>query len=106
MVFSTRSMPRCCKQNSEKLVSDELVGEVVELSEWVSGVSELEEYRGTVFVSWYSRCELLLLKAGSWCTWIVREPRERGISAVENRYQKTGENTAGWEDLSVCPSEM
>jgi hypothetical protein len=37
-VFSTQAMPRC-KQNSEELVCEELVGELVELS-WVSGVSE------------------------------------------------------------------
>jgi hypothetical protein len=35
-------------------------------------------------------------EAGSWGMGTVREPRGRGTSAVESRYQKTtGEDTAG-----------
>jgi hypothetical protein len=36
----------------------------------------------------------------------VRELKGRGTSAVGSRYQKTGEDTAGREDLSVCSSEL
>jgi hypothetical protein len=43
-----------------------------------------------------SRCELLLLEAGSYGTGKVREPRGRGMSAVENRYQATAK-----EDMTV-----
>jgi hypothetical protein len=32
---------------------------------------------------WFSRCELLLLQAGSWGTGIIRESRIMGTSAVE-----------------------
>jgi hypothetical protein len=56
--------------------SEELVGELVR---------ELQ----------FSRCELLLLEAGSRGTGIVQEPRVRGTSAFGSRYQATtGEETA------------
>jgi hypothetical protein len=63
-------------------------------------------------VSWwfrelmFSRCELLLLEACTWGQGTVRESRERGTSVVGSRYQKTGENTAGWEELRACCSEL
>jgi hypothetical protein len=47
----------------------------------------------------FSPCELLLLEAGSWSTWLVRKSRVRGSSAVGSRYQTTVENTADWEDI-------
>jgi hypothetical protein len=37
----------------------------------------------------FSRCELLLLEAGSRDTVIVREPTVRGTFAVGSRYQAT-----------------
>jgi hypothetical protein len=37
----------------------------------------------------FSRCEPLLLEAGSCVTGIVREPRVRRTSALGNRYQAT-----------------
>jgi hypothetical protein len=36
----------------------------------------------------------------------VLETIRRGISAVGRCYQKTVENTASWEDLSACSSEL
>jgi hypothetical protein len=46
----------------------------------------------------FSPCELLLLEAGSWNTGTVREPRGRGTSTVESRYQtKKSEDTEDWE---------
>jgi hypothetical protein len=50
--------------------------------------------------------EWIMLAAGSWGTGTVREPRGRGTSPVGSRYQKTGEDTADWEGLSVCCSEL
>jgi hypothetical protein len=47
----------------------------------------------------FSRCELLLLVAGSWGTEIFREPILRGKSAVESRYLAMTEDTADSEDL-------
>jgi hypothetical protein len=45
-------------------------------------------------------CELLLLEVGSWGMGIVREPTERGSSAVGSRYQATtSEDREDWEDL-------
>jgi hypothetical protein len=38
---------------------------------------------------WFSCCELLLLEAGSWGMGTVWEPKGRGMSAFESRYQKT-----------------
>jgi hypothetical protein len=75
-----------------------------------SSVSECSavEWRGTSWLvsEWIrgllrsSPCEPLLLEAGSWGTGIVREPRVRGTSAVECRYQiTTGEDTADRKDL-------
>jgi hypothetical protein len=55
----------------------------------------------------FSRCELLLLEAGSRGTGIFREHGVRGTSAVGSHYQATtGEDTAGWKRLSVCCSEL
>jgi hypothetical protein len=52
-------------------------------------------------------CELFLLEAGGWDMGIVQEPRVRGMSATESRYQATtGEDTAGWKKLSVSCSEL
>jgi hypothetical protein len=70
----------------------ELVGE------WVS-----ELVRGLLR---FSPCELLLLEAGSWGTGTVQERKGGGTSAIGSRYQKTGEDTTDWEDLSVCSSEL
>jgi hypothetical protein len=51
-------------------------------------VSELEDCWGSVLVS--CCCEKLVTEPGT-----IREPRERGASAVGSRYQtKTGEDTA------------
>jgi hypothetical protein len=48
----------------------------------------------------FSTCQLLLLDACRRGTGIIREPRLRGSSAVESRYQTTtGEDTADWRDL-------
>jgi hypothetical protein len=45
----------------------------------------------------FSRCELLLLEAGSWDTGIVQEPRVGRMSAIGSCYQTTtGEDTADW----------
>jgi hypothetical protein len=47
----------------------------------------------------FSPCELLL-EAGSWGKGIVPEPRVRGMSAFESRYQATTyEVSADWENL-------
>jgi hypothetical protein len=76
-VFSVRSVPRPYKQ-----------------VEW-SGVKRVGwlAVRGLLR---FSPCEPVLLEAGSCGTRIVREPRLRGTSAIESRYQATaGENTAG-----------
>jgi hypothetical protein len=64
------------------------------VGEWVRGLLQ------------FSPCELLLLEAANWGTGTVGEPRGRTTFAVGSRYQKTGEDTAGWEDLSVCSSEL
>jgi hypothetical protein len=74
----------------------------VNVEEWV-GLWISESVRGLLR---FSPCELLLLEAGSWGTRTIREPRGRGTSAVGSRYQKTVADKAGWEDLSVCCSEM
>jgi hypothetical protein len=43
----------------------------------------------------FSCCEPLLLEAGSWGMWIVRDTRVSGTSAVQSHYwAKTGEDTA------------
>jgi hypothetical protein len=48
----------------------------------------------------FSRCELLLLEAGSWGMEIVRQLRVTGTSAVASLCQETtGENIEGWEVL-------
>jgi hypothetical protein len=53
----------------------------------VSGVERVGELvRGLLL---FSPCELLLLEAGTWRTGIFREPRGRGTSAFEKRYQAT-----------------
>jgi hypothetical protein len=54
----------------------------------------------------FSRCELLSWETVSWGMATVREPRRRGTSAVGSPYQKTGEDTADWKDLSVSSSEL
>jgi hypothetical protein len=36
----------------------------------------------------------------------VWEPEGRGMPAIGSHYQKSGEDTAGWEDLSLCFSEL
>jgi hypothetical protein len=63
----------------------------------------VERVRGLLRVS---LCELLLLDANSWSTGTVREPRGRVTSAVGIRYQKSGEDSTDWEDLSVCCTEQ
>jgi hypothetical protein len=41
-----------------------------------------------------------------WCEKLVAEAGETRTSAVGCRYHKTGEDTAGLEDLIVCHSEV
>jgi hypothetical protein len=41
-----------------------------------------------------------------WGTGIIMEPKGNETSAVGNLYQKIGEDTANWEDLRVCSSEL
>jgi hypothetical protein len=51
--------------------------------------------------------ELLLLEAGSWGQKEFGNPEGRGTSAIRSRYQATaGEDTAGWEVLSVWSSKL
>jgi hypothetical protein len=78
------------------------------------GESSAVEYSGVKRVGWWAvrgllqfgLCELLLCDAGSWGTWIVREPRVREMFAVGGRYQAmTGEDTADWR-LIACCSEL
>jgi hypothetical protein len=66
------------------------------------------EHSGVKWIGWwaargllqFSRCEPLLLEAGSWGMGIVREPRVRGMSVVVSRYQTTtGEDTTSWKVL-------
>jgi hypothetical protein len=53
----------------------------------------------------FSSHEVLLL-AGGQATGTVQKPRGRGTSTIRRCCQKTGEDTAGWEELSVCCSEL
>jgi hypothetical protein len=69
---------------------------------WVSWLV-IEIVRGLLR---FSPCELLLLEAGNLVTVTIWETKGRGTSAVGSRYQKTGEDTAGWEGLSVCCSKL
>jgi hypothetical protein len=84
-----------CRDVISRTVSEELISRSVELvkswlvSEWVRGLLR------------FSPCELLLLEAGLWETRIDREPRGSGTSAVGSLYRKTGEDTAGWEELTL-----
>jgi hypothetical protein len=97
-VFSVRSVPRCYKQ--DKLVRCKSLSRV----EW-NWVSELvSEYVSGVLR--YGRCEMLLTEAGHWGRLELGNQEERGMFAVGNHYQRTGEDTAGSEDLSVCCSEL
>jgi hypothetical protein len=55
----------------------------------------------------FNCCELLLWEAGSWGTGTVREPRGRGTSAVESRYQATsGEDCTRLRRPSVSYSDL
>jgi hypothetical protein len=49
---------------------------------------------------------MLLLEAASWGKGVVREPRVSGTSTVGSRYQAMTEDTADWEDLSMCYSKL
>jgi hypothetical protein len=50
----------------------------------------------------FSRCELLLLEAGSWGTGIVREPKVRGTAAAGSRYQATDNRDCNRLKALVC----
>jgi hypothetical protein len=97
-VVSMWSTPRL--YHSTEFSSFQLVqSSAVEWSEWAGEwVSELvgEWVRGLL---WFSPCELLLLEADSWGMGTVWKPRGRGTSDSGSHYQKTGEDTADWEDL-------
>jgi hypothetical protein len=72
--------------------------------EWVSGVEWVgwwvsEPVSGVLI---FSPCEVLLLESGSWETGTVREPRGRGTSAFESRYQATTVKTWLWTLVNVC----
>jgi hypothetical protein len=59
----------------------------------------LENCWGSAVVSCCS--EKLVTEAGD-----SSETQRMGKSAVGSRYQKTGDDTADWEDLRVCSSEL
>jgi hypothetical protein len=82
-----------CQDVITRTVSEELGSQWSGLI-WLVSVSIRELLK-------FSCCELQLWEASSWGTGTVR-----GTSALGSGYQKIGEDTAGWEELSVCSSEL
>jgi hypothetical protein len=77
-VFSLRSVPRSYRKDKLEVAIRELLR--------------------------FSRCELLLLQAGSWGMGTVRELRTKGTSAIGNCYQATASEEVT-VNSSVCNSE-
>jgi hypothetical protein len=74
----------------------------VSVSEVECVVSEGQLFRELLKFS----LEVLILEADKWGRETVREPRGR-TSAIKSRYQATVcEDTAGWEDLNICSSDL